>query len=135
MGLSPHLTVDETVEADGNGPRRVERKVVTDPVEHKRYKAAYLQRWMSRRGLEDEGKWMDDHERSLNGEVLTSPLVQDTRYGRQLRERVLQGHCDAADGVAPAAARVAIEAAAMHPRARLAYAGCGCKPTARERGR
>ena len=32
--------------------------------------------------------------------------------------RVLQGHCEAADGVAPAAARVAIEAAAMHPRAR-----------------
>ena len=32
----------------------VQRKVVTDPVEHMRYKAERIQRWMSRNGLEEE---------------------------------------------------------------------------------
>ena len=29
VGLSPHLVVDEKVEADADGPARTERKVVT----------------------------------------------------------------------------------------------------------
>jgi hypothetical protein len=55
---------------------------------------------MSRKGLEGGRKWMTGTD-SFSGESLLSPFCQDTRHGRGLRERVIQGDPGAAKGVVP----------------------------------
>jgi hypothetical protein len=62
---------------------------ITCPMEHKEIKAEFMKQWMSRNGRENATKWTDDV--TSTDETMQSPFVQDTRYGRTLREHVHSG--------------------------------------------
>jgi hypothetical protein len=62
---------------------------ITDPQEHKKEKAKFMQLWMSNRGKENEQKWNEDS--TSTKQTLQSPLTMDTRHGRLLRECAHRG--------------------------------------------
>jgi hypothetical protein len=97
-GLSPWLVVEEEKEGEG-GRRETVRRVVEGADAHKAHKASWMERWMSRNGLEQQPKWMEVLLKG--GAKLMSPFCSDTVQGREIRERVLAGDEGAAEGTVP----------------------------------
>jgi len=121
VGLSPNLTVSVPVKdasgaqvLDAQGNRVMEKEAVTDAIQHKAHKAERIKQWMSREGLEEERKWMTDTE-SVPGESLLSPFCRGTRYGRDLREQVIQGNPNAAGENVPGVFLPVLVEAKMKP--------------------
>jgi hypothetical protein len=69
------------------GPYRTRK--ITDPEEHKKEKAKFMQLWMSNRGKENEQKWNEDS--TSTEQTLQSPFTMDTRHGRLLHECAHRG--------------------------------------------
>jgi hypothetical protein len=62
---------------------------ITDPDEHKKEKAKFMQLWMSNKGKENEQKWTEDS--TFADRTLQSPFTMDSRHGRELRECAHRG--------------------------------------------
>jgi hypothetical protein len=62
---------------------------ITDPEEHKKEKAKFMQLLMSNKGKENEQKWTEDSTSA--DRTLQSPSTMDSRHGRELRERAHRG--------------------------------------------
>jgi hypothetical protein len=92
----------------------MEKEAVTDATQHMAHKAERTKQWMSREGLEEERKWMTDTE-SVLGKSPLSPFCRDTRYGRDLREQVIQGNPNAAGESVPKAFLPVLVEAMMKP--------------------
>ena len=103
-------------EKEGEGGRMETVCHVVEGAEaHRAYKASWIERWMSRDGLEQKPKWMEVLFKS--GAKLMSPFCSNTVQGREVRERVLAGDVGAVDGTVPKEFNDVLSAGAFAERA------------------